>query len=436
MNCPYCESENIQKRGFRGERQRYWCKDCDRFFMGDAENDFDAKKEKEDSSEENSSYEQADDSIRIVCASKRMMTADDVLEQFNVDINVWRIEKFKVKTSEGYRKDRKVNWKVRNGEVISGDVDDTGKMLVVPLYHIEVLLTRRIEEIRVKNIIEELIEEAKKYSFSVPILKYPVSDNGTLYEVDIPDIHFGRLTWNEESGEDYDVKLAGKVVNDGIEKLLSYVSSMKLSRILLPIGNDFFNVNSKTNTTVRGTPQQEDTRWQKTFRLGLQLARQMVDRCSAIAPVDVLVVQGNHDTEKTFYLGEALNCWYHNNENVKIDNRAMSRKYYQFEKNMIGFTHGSEEKIEKLPILMALESPTMWGKTSHREFHLGDKHHKKDLFIKSNNGAGVMIRILRSLTAADAWTFDKGFVGGERACEGLLWHPEDGVIAQYTALAK
>lgn len=436
MNCPYCESDNIQKRGFRGERQRYWCKDCDKFFMADLEDDFNVKEEKEDFNEEKSSYEESDDSIRIVCASKRMMTEKDILEQFNVDLNIWKVDKFKVKTSEGYRKDREVYWKVRDGEVISGDVKDTGKMLVVPLYHLEVFLTRKTEEIRLKNAVEDLIAEAKTYSFSVPILKYPILDGGNLYEVDIPDIHFGRLTWNEESGDDYDVKLAGKIVNDATEKLLSYIASMKVSKILLPLGNDFFNVNSKTNTTVRGTPQQEDTRWQKTFRLGLQLARQMIDKCSAVAPVDVLIVQGNHDVEKVFYLGEALNCWYHNNQNINVDNRAVSRKYYQFERNMIGFTHGSEEKIEKLPIIMALESAAMWGKTTHREFHLGDKHHKKDTFIRANNGSGVMIRILRSLCAADAWTFDKGFIGGDRACEGLLWHPEDGVVAQYTALVR
>ncbi len=29
-----------------------------------------------------------------------------------------------------------------------------------------------------------------------------------MLEVDITDLHFGRLTWGKESGEDYDVKIA------------------------------------------------------------------------------------------------------------------------------------------------------------------------------------------------------------------------------------
>jgi hypothetical protein len=252
----------------------------------------------------------------------------------------------------------------------------------------------------------------------------------------MPDIHFGRLTWNEESGSDYDIKIAEEMVTSVLDKLLYFVSNMDVERIFLPIGNDFFNVNSKTNATVRGTPQQEDTRYQKTFKRGRQLAISMIERCLNIAPVDVMIVPGNHDEERSFYLGDSLECWFHNTKSVVIDNGAKKRKYYQFKSNMIGLTHGSAEPIGKLPILMAMEQPLMWASTKNREWHLGDKHHKKDMLLKSDEGSGIMIRLLRSLVAADAWTFDNGFVGTERAAEGLLWHPEDGIIAQYTAIAK
>jgi hypothetical protein len=218
-----------------------------------------------------------------------------------------------------------------------------------------------------------------------------------------------------------------------LDRLLLYARQFPISRILLPLGNDFFNVDSKLETTTRGTPQQEDTRWQKTFKLGRELVCTIIDKCSTIAPVDVMIVVGNHDEQRMYYLGATLEGWYHNNPNVVINNEAKKRKYYKFEKNLIGFTHGYWEKLPKLPYVMALEQKEAWSQCSNFEWHLGDKHHKKDLTVKTDEGSGMTIRILRSLAGIDTWTFDMGFIGPKHAAESFLWHPTDGVIGQFTA---
>lgn len=375
-------------------------------------------------------YEQGDDFINIVCASQRMMTEQEVIEQFRVDMDKWEVERFKVKTSEGYRKDRRVEWKVENGTVLHGDVNDTGKMLVVPLYHIEVRFKRKVEEIRARLAVEDMKRDAQAHAFHYGTVKHANKrKGGMLLEIGMPDIHFGRLTWHEESGEDYDIKIAERVIHKVLDELLSYSGAFKVERILLPIGNDFYNVNSKSNTTAAGTPQQEDTRWQKTFRMGRRLAVSMVEACLEVAPTDVLIIKGNHDEERTFYMGDALECWFHACRHVTIDNTAKARKYYVYGCNLIGFTHGSEEKMDRLPMLMPVEVPELWAGSKHREIHCGDKHHKYD----AKEQAGVVVRILRSLAAADAWTYQKGFVGAMRAAEGFLWDKENGLRAQFTA---
>jgi hypothetical protein len=380
-----------------------------------------------------SKIEYNDDTIYVVQASRRIMSQEELMEAYNISSLEWRVEKYIIRTSEGYRKDRSVSWHVKDGQVISGDVEDSGKMLVVPLYHMELRLIRKESEIRAHNAIEEMVQEAKKFAPKYPKIKYISHNDGMLYEIAMPDIHFGRLTWHEESGDDFDIKIAERIVSNTLLKLLQYSKNFVVDRILLPLGNDFFNVNSKTNTTVRGTPQQEDTRWQKTFRAGRKLAIQMIDTCTAIAPTDVLFVPGNHDEEKIFYLGDALECWYHNNENVHIDNIAKSRKYYNYGRVLLGFTHGDAEVMKKLPNLMQFEVPQLWGNSLYREWHTGDKHHKTDFILEVDEQIGIVIRILRSLVPADAWTFNHGFVGSQRASEAFLWHPENGLIAQFTA---
>jgi hypothetical protein len=255
-----------------------------------------------------------------------------------------------------------------------------------------------------------------------------------MYEISMPDIHFGRLTWAEESGADYDIKIAHRVVNNVLDKLLAYSKLFNVEKILLPIGNDLFNVNSKSNATVNGTVQQEDTRWQKTFRAGWTLLVEMIEKCAEIAPVEVLVIKGNHDEERTFYLGEVLGAWFVKNPNVSIDNKARGRKYYLFGKNLIGFTHGSDVKIDKLEQIMPLEEPELWAKSKFREWHIGHVHHTYSLNNESMENLGIVVRSMRSLVPADAWTFDHGFVGSLRAAESFAWDPEQGLIAQFTAI--
>lgn len=374
-------------------------------------------------SSEETTYEEGDDFINVVCASKRVLSKEDIVKQFNIDLDIWEIERFKVKTSEGYRKDRSVVWKVENGTVLEGDVNDTGKMLVVPLYQIEVRLVKKKKIADAKKSIDAIKEDAVRFAPKYIKINYPKINNGCLFEYDLFDVHVGRLTWDEESGENYDLKIAQEMIEGVTGKILSKIGGYSIGRILLPLGNDFFNVDNKNDTTVHGTPQQEDTRWQKTFRRGREICVKLIDTLSQIAPVDVLVVAGNHDEQRSFYLGDSLECWYHNSKDVNVDNRAMPRKYYRFGQNLIGFTHGYYEKLDKLPFIMAAEATSDFAETKYREWHTGDKHKKQDKTDESN---GMTVRILSALAAADAWTFNKGYKG-ERAATGFIWDPQNGL---------
>lgn len=423
MICPYCKSEKVQSRGKSESKtgRRFRCSDCGKWFTA----------EQEDST----SFEQGDDFINIVCASERMLSKEDIIRKFSINLNEWEIERFKVKTSEGYRKDRKVRWVVSGGTVIEGDVDDSGKMLVVPLYHIEVRFIKKKKEIESRTVFNSLIDDAKKFSPKYPKILYTKHKEKYLLEPDMPDIHLGKLGWGEESGDNYDIKICEEMALDHLSTIINRVSSFTIDRVLFPIGNDYFNVNNKDETTVNGTKQQEDVRYQKTFRVGRQLAVKMIDLLTSLAPLDVLIIPGNHDEERTFYLGDSLECWYHKSPNVTVNNRAMKRKYFRYGKNLIGFTHGYHEKLNELPLIMATEQRENWAECSNFEWQTGDKHHKKEILttVKEHEQKGVMVRILRSISGNDAWHFDKGYVGQNRFVEAFIRHSEGGLVAQITS---
>src|SRR3990172_3497469 len=391
------------------------------------------KSQAEEDKPESTRIEYGKDYINVVCASRRIRSQEDAIKEFDIDMDKWVVVKCIIGSHEGYRKDRRVRWQVEDGRVKFGDVDDSGKMLVVPLYKVELRYELRTQEIRARNAIEVMLEDAKKHSPIYPKINYAKHKDGCLYEICVPDIHFGRLSWDKETGIDFDVEIAQSVVKKVVNELLGYASNFNISRILFPVGNDYFNVNSKENTTVKGTPQQEDTRWQKTFVLGRRLAVSIIDACSSIAPVDVLVIPGNHDEEKVFYMGDSLDSWYHNNPNITIDNSPKSRKYYIFGKNLIGLSHGCDIKTERLPLIMPLEVPDLWAKSTVREWHLGHIHTKKNTRVEEDESNGVLLRSLRSITAPDAWTFNTGLVGSVRSAESFLWKPDGGIIAQFHA---
>ena len=365
---------------------------------------------------------------------RRIKTLQDLIEVCEIDTNIWEVEKWTQGKTDAWRKDRSVIWVVKDGKVQEGNVNDTGKILMRPTYQVKAWLVRKTIEIRNRLVVDDFIKNAKKYSPKYKRIQYKPTNDGCLYEIGLPDLQLGRLVMASEAGYDISPKIQIKKADMTIDKLVGYASTFSINRILFPVGNDFFDANTAEMRTVHGTLQQDDVRWQKTFALGSDFMVRTIDKLSMIAPVDIMVIPGNHDEERIFYLGSYLSAWYHNNPNVKVDNEPRKRKYYSFGSNLIGLTHGYYEKNNKLDALMAYEVPILWSKSTHREWHLGHTHHKADMIFKTDEFEnGVVVRVLRSLSNPSVWEFDKGLVGSQKAVEAFLWHPTNGVVAQFTA---
>lgn len=373
----------------------------------------------------------------VIAFENPITTIEELRKSGKIDESVWNIDKVEFGQSAGYRKDKKVDIKVQDGKM-SGTVKDSGKLLVVPLFTCRVWVSRKTPEIRNQKIVDTFVDRAKKFAPKYPKISYKKHKEGHLYELGLPDLQLGRLVSEQETGMPVTPQSQLEIASKVIERLIAYSSLFDISRVVFPIGNDFFNSNTAAMTTAHGTPQSDDVRWHTTFSLGAQFLVDTIDSLSSIAPVDVLVIPGNHDEERIWYMGEYLQAWYHKNPNVVIDNRPQKRKYYHFGKVLLGFTHGYSEKMTELGSLMAYEVPHLWSQSLHREWHLGDKHHKVDMILKTKElNNGVVVRILRSLAVPSVWEFDKGYVGALRAGEVFIWHPQNGICGQFTeSMAK
>ena len=287
----------------------------------------------------------------------------------------------------------------------------------------------------------EIAELKQAFALATPISPKPVkTDKGAncMLEVDIFDLHLGKLAWAKETGyENYDLKIAKDLFVEALEVLIARTAGNKFSEVVLPVGNDFFHTDNLVSETTAGTRQDMEGRFHKTAHIGRQLMVYAIERLRQIAPVTAIVAPGNHDQLSAWHLGDSLECWFHDAKDVKVDNLPTLRKYHQFGNVMLMFTHGNRGKHIDYPLLMATEKPEMWGATKYRECHIGHLHQTqmRDSYkVEENHGARV--RIISALCAADAWHAEMQLVGNLRQAEAFVWHRDEGQIAHATYTAR
>lgn len=317
---------------------------------------------------------------------------DEVLEKCQVDLKNWNVDDFNVKELSG------------------------GKFL----WNVYFKKSKNCQEINdlLKNIIPAPFVGKNKYE---------EKENGVLAELNLADFHIGKLCWAEETGHNYDIKTAIGIFRDAINYKIAQLKKYPVEKILFPVGNDFFQVDNLQNTTTAGTQQDVDSRYGKMFREGTKLIIESIERLREIAPVDVLITPGNHDKLSIFFLGEILEIYYQNNENVNVDTSLLPRKYYKYGKNLLGFTHGNDIKLADLPMIMAVESPKWWGETKYRFVKCGHFHHQKMIL---NEVSGIIVEIMPSLSGTDSWHKNKGYTGNIRSAVTAIYDKEMGLVGK------
>lgn len=344
-------------------------------------------------------------------------SVEQIVEMFRIDLDVW--EPYYVRPNI---------WQM------GAKHPDTGEILTENLYATRVTFRRR-PDATARDLVDGLLADVRadtKARARVRI-KPPAGEADSdphMLEADLFDAHLNKLSWAVESGENYDTDIAEQRVRAAVTDLLAGAAPYNIERITLPIGNDFTNIDGLLKQTTAGTPQDTDTRYHRMFRQARGLGSWMIETCAQIAPVEVVIVPGNHDELTAWTLGQVLEAEYGGDSRVTFQSGPKLRKYVEYGANLIGFTHGCDEPHRNLPQIMAVEQPDAWGRTTYREWHVGHLHKQKATQpVMVDDNIGVTVRIIRALTATDAWHFRKGYVGGTQGAEAFVWKKSGGLRA-------
>jgi hypothetical protein len=242
-------------------------------------------------------------------------------------------------------------------------------------------------------------------------VEVPAPIGNVCLEISLPDLHFGKGDIND---------ISQKFIHDCVE-LLGKSKNFGVERILLPIGNDGLNSEGKRYTTTGGTPQEDSVDWRTSFRYYWSALAAVIETFSKHYPVDVIVIPGNHDTERMFYIGDVLVSYFRHNPAVNVTNTGEYRTYYEYGTNMLLFTHGDKEKVADLPLIMATEQPEMFARTKYREVHMGHLHKEK-----VNEYRGIKTRFLPSICPTDEWHKMMGYAN-QKSAQAFLWNKTQGL---------
>ena len=242
-------------------------------------------------------------------------------------------------------------------------------------------------------------------------------------EVSIADFHLAKKTLEEETIKDKKEQYLD-VLCDLVHKVRS---NFVIRKIVFPISNDFFHTDNYQNQTTAGTPQDVlvgyDSEYEEGFDLLVTAINYLREVCDT---VEVILVQGNHDRTKSFYLAHALEVHFKFNSKIKFQREHSTTKSTVLGNTFIGYHHGNC-KLDDLPLLFATgKNSSQFGNAVYREIHTGDKHHYMAKEVK-----GVRIQQMPSLSGTDRWHLDNNYVNNIRAGLALIYDPIYGKIGEF-----
>lgn len=252
----------------------------------------------------------------------------------------------------------------------------------------------------------------------------------TMLVLNLPDLHLDKRD------------LTGSTIDDNINNYFTVLNTLlarayhcsKIDKIVFVVGNDLFNTDNVLDSTANGTIQRVNSSWDVAYEKVFDAMIQSVALCSQFAnSVHVVLVQGNHDKSKSFYLAHAIQQYFKGDPSITFDRSSNINKAVVWGNSFIGFNHGNNVN-DKLPLAFAQEYYSEWGQCKYHDIYIGDKHHNNEkLFNKKqmqDERQGVRLRILPSLSKPDSW-HDDNLYRSRQSGIALLYDKGRGKFAEY-----
>lgn len=242
----------------------------------------------------------------------------------------------------------------------------------------------------------------------------------------LTDVHIGARAWGKETGADWDLEIAERVVISAFRHMVQS-SPMADTAIVCQLGDWMHFDSLKAVTPTNQHLLDADGRFSKVIAVAVRILRTVIDFALARhAKVVVLMAEGNHDEASSVWLRHLFKLLYEREPRIEVIDSELPYYVHQHGTTMLAFHHGHLKKNDALPILFAAQFPQIWGATTKRYCHTGHRHHVEE---KEHSGMTVIQR--PTLAARDAYAARGGWIA-ERAITAITYHRDFGQVARNT----
>jgi hypothetical protein len=253
----------------------------------------------------------------------------------------------------------------------------------------------------------------------------PGNDN-LLNQYTVTDLHFGMLSWKEETGADYDLKIAEQLLLDWFAAAIRQ-SPDAATAILCQLGDLLHHDAHESVTPAHRNVLDADSRLPKMIRVVIRTMRRVVHMLlEKHHRVHIVMADANHDPAGGAWLREMFAEFFENEPRVTVDNTAGSYYVYEHGETSLFYHHGHKRKIGNVDSVFAGKFRETYGRTKFSYAHLGHLHSDE---LKSTN----LMKVERheTLAAPDAFAANGGWLS-DRSAKVITYHKRFGEVGRIT----
>lgn len=242
----------------------------------------------------------------------------------------------------------------------------------------------------------------------------------------VTDYHLGQLSWGEETGEDWDVKIAKSMFLDWFSAAIQQTPKSNVA-ILTLLGDLLHWDGMEAVTPTGGNILDADTRFPRLVQTVIAIIQEaVIYLLNHHNKVHIIIAEGNHDMASSIWMRALFTALYQNEPSVTVDNTHLPYYMYEWGETSLFFHHGHKKKMEALPNVFAGMFREVYGRTKYSYGHVGHLHHKK--LIENQM---MEIEQHPTLAAKDAYASRGGWLS-KRAASVITYHRKFGEVSRTT----
>lgn len=271
--------------------------------------------------------------------------------------------------------------------------------------------------------IEALKEDIPKLAATLPP---PLGNDKLLNCYVITDYHMGMLAWDEECGENWDLKIAEELIVKWFAQAIH--QSPNADTAIFAQLSDFLHFDGMDAVTPASKHLLDvDSRFSKLVRASIRILRNVITMLlQKHQKLHIIMADANHDPVSQIWLREWFSVMYENEPRVSVDTSPNPYNAYEFGKTALFFHHGHKRNVANVSHVFASQFREMFGRTKYAYAHMGHLHH---VDVKENN---LMITEQhRTLAANDAYGARGGYLSG-RDAKVITYSKDYGEVSRLT----